>query len=322
MSAPPAGWASGQNMRLEGELVAECVEVSKRFKDIKALDKFSLQLRRGTICAILGRNGAGKTTAIKILTGLISPDAGRAQMFGRRPGDPAALARIGCQLQRTSVYPLARVGEVADVFGSYYARQRDSRSLIDEFGLRDRRDTLFRDLSGGERQRLALVLAFINDPECVILDEPSVALDVEARAGLWAMLRRFRDAGGTVLLATHLLEEAEALADVVAIVSSGRVVVQGTRQDLIEQFGGASRLELWTPKGARKAAALTEELGKFWQVEERDGVVLVSGGDRDVMVREVLDGAARHHIDVPDFRLRSGSLAEVFMRAVGGMGSA
>jgi ABC-2 type transport system ATP-binding protein len=184
----------------------------------------------------------GKTTAISILLGLRRPDTGRVELFGREPWHPAARAAIGATPQDAAFPQTLRVGEVVDLVRAHYGRPEPRDQLLERFGLREvaRRQT--GGLSGGQRRRLALALAFAGRPRAVFLDEPTTGLDVEARRSVWAEIERYGEGGGTVLLTTHHLEEAERLASRIVLVAAGRVVAQGTSAELT-RLAGAAALE-------------------------------------------------------------------------------
>ena len=211
--------------------------VSKRFGSIPALQGLELEVPEGEIVALLGPNGAGKTTALSILLGLRQPDAGRAELFGREPRHPAARAAIGATPQDAAFPHTLRVGEVADLVRAHFSRPEPRGRLLERFGLTGvaRRQT--GGLSGGQRRRLALALAFAGRPRAVFLDEPTTGLDVEARRAVWAEIARYGDEGGTVLLTTHHLEEAERLASRIVLIAAGRVVAQGTAGELTRLAG-------------------------------------------------------------------------------------
>ena len=202
--------------------------VSKRFGAHAALISVDLAIEAGKVVALLGPNGAGKTTALSILLGLRRPDAGRAELFGDDPRHPAARAAIGVTPQECGFPPTLRTGEIVDLVRAHFPAPAPRAELLERFGLAAlvRRQT--GGLSGGERRRLAVALAFAGSPRAVFLDEPTAGLDVEARRAVWRELKLYTVDGGTVLLTTHHLEEAEALASRVAVLSQGRVVAEGT----------------------------------------------------------------------------------------------
>lgn len=209
--------------------------VSKHFGGHAALSSVDLVIDAGEVVALLGPNGAGKTTALSILLGLRRPDAGRAELFGDDPRHPAARAAIGVTPQECGFPPTLRSGEIVDLVRAHFPAPAPRAELLERFGLAgvERRQT--GGLSGGERRRLAVALAFAGSPRAVFLDEPTAGLDVEARRSLWRELQLYAAAGGTVLLTTHHLEEAEALASRIAFLSQGRIVAEGTPAELSDR---------------------------------------------------------------------------------------
>lgn len=210
-------------------------QLVKRYGHILALDRVSFEIGRGEVFGLLGPNGAGKTTTVEILEGLRHPDAGQARVCGYDPRtQPEEVKQvIGVQLQGTAFYRKIKVGELLQQFASYYRRHAPIDDLLDLVGLAERRSSRVEHLSGGQRQRLALALALLNDPEVIFLDEPTTGLDAQARRQLWAIIERMKQQGKTVLLTTHYIEEAERLADRVAILDQGKVIALDTPERLI-----------------------------------------------------------------------------------------
>ncbi len=206
--------------------------VTKRFGEKVVLDHLDLEIRPGEVVALLGPNGAGKTTALSVLLGLRRPDAGRAELFGRDPRHPSAREAIGVTPQEGGFPQTLRVGEIVDLVRAHFARPVDRGDLLERFGLGGIAGRQTGGLSGGERRRLSVALAFAGRPRAVFLDEPTSGLDVESRRAAWREIARYAGEGGTVLLTTHHLEEAEALASRVVLVARGRVVAQGTPTEL------------------------------------------------------------------------------------------
>jgi ABC-2 type transport system ATP-binding protein len=202
--------------------------VTKRYGDTTALDDLSLAIGQGGVVALLGPNGAGKTTAVKLLLGLAAPTSGRATLFGRDPRDAATRQRIGAMLQVARVPETLKVREHLDLFRAYYPSPAPVKDLVAAAGLDGVMDRPFGELSGGQRQRVLFALALAGDPELLFLDEPTLGFDVEVRRAFWEEIRRFVARGRTVLLTTHYLEEADALADRVVVVDRGRVIADGS----------------------------------------------------------------------------------------------
>jgi ABC-2 type transport system ATP-binding protein len=212
----------------------EVVGLVKRYGATTAVDGLDLEVQPGETLALLGPNGAGKTTTIECCEGYRRPDGGTVRVLGLDPRrDAAALRpRVGLMLQEGGVYPLARPAEVLRLFAAYHRDPLDPEALLERVGLDDARRTRFRDLSGGQKQRLSLALAVVGRPEVVFLDEPTAGLDPAARRATWDHVRELRSEHVTVVLSTHLLDEAEELADRVAIVDHGRLVALGTPDEL------------------------------------------------------------------------------------------
>ena len=204
--------------------VAGLHDVGKRFGSTIALDGVSMSIVEGESVALLGANGAGKTTAIEILLGLRRPTTGGVSLFGKNPRSPAARRAVGATPQETGLPAYLRLGEICALVARHYPDPWPIADLLGEFGLVDLSRRQAGGLSTGERRRLALALAFVGRPRAVFLDEPTTGLDVDGRRALWQGIRAFHEHGGTVLLTTHHLDEAEALATRVVVLHRGRVV--------------------------------------------------------------------------------------------------
>ena len=217
--------------------VAALDHATKRFGKTTALDDVSFEIQRGSVVALLGANGAGKTTALSLLLGLRRPDTGVASLFGRDPRLPETRARLGSTPQESGFPPTLRVQELLELVAAHYDEPADvpelrRRFLLDEVGGRQTGG-----LSGGQRRRLALALALVGSPELLVLDEPTTGLDVESREATWTALRAFVSDGGTILLTTHYLEEAQALASAIVVIDRGRVVTDGNVDDIRARVG-------------------------------------------------------------------------------------
>jgi ABC-2 type transport system ATP-binding protein len=206
----------------------------KSYGALEAVRGVDFEIETGEVFGLLGPNGAGKTTTVEILEGYRSRDAGDVSVLGddpQRPG-PDFRQRIGVVLQQSELFPNLTVREVHRAFAGYYAQPRDADEVIDLVGLGEKRDTRVKQLSGGQKRRLDLGVALIGDPDLVFLDEPTTGFDPAARRAAWEMIRSLRSLGKTVLLTTHYLDEAEQLADRVAVMREGHIVRIGTPREL------------------------------------------------------------------------------------------
>jgi ABC-2 type transport system ATP-binding protein len=220
------------------ESVAELVNVSKSFGPVRALVDVELAVGKGQVLALLGANGAGKTTAVQCLLGLTRPNAGSVRVFGREPRSRAARVRVGAMLQVAKVPETLKVREHLALFASYYPKPLPPATVLETAGLGGLENRLFGELSGGQQRRVLFALALCGDPDLLFLDEPTVGLDVESRRTLWDQIRRLVDRGRSVLLTTHYLEEADALADRVVVIHRGRVIADGTPAEIKRRAAG------------------------------------------------------------------------------------
>jgi ABC-2 type transport system ATP-binding protein len=227
-----------------------CRALHKRFGQTVAVRSLDLEIRRGECFGLLGPNGAGKTTTIEILEGLQPPDAGEVEILGMswRRDARAIRPRLGIQLQDASLPDKLTVGETVQLFRSFYPRGRSAEQLIALVALQEKRGTQVRNLSGGQRQRLSLACALAGDPDILFLDEPTTGLDPQSRRQLWDLVEGFRAGGGTILLTTHFMDEAEKLSDRIAILDHGEILVEGTPRELIASLGGEHVIEFATTR--------------------------------------------------------------------------
>ncbi len=213
-------------------LIAEVDQVSRRYADVVAVDQVSLNIVQGEVLAILGPNGAGKTTLINLMLGRLKADAGSVLLFGQPPRSLAARRRTGTMLQVGSVPGTIRVREHIELFSSYYPDPMPLDEVIEVCGLQGLGDRAFDALSGGQQQRLLFALSICGQPDLVFLDEPTVGMDVDARRRFWSVIRERVSQGITVVLTTHYLEEADALADRVIMLKQGQIAAEGTPDDI------------------------------------------------------------------------------------------
>jgi ABC-2 type transport system ATP-binding protein len=285
--------------------VATLANVTKRYGATTALDGLNLALRPGEIVALLGPNGAGKSTAVRLLLGLISATSGAASVFGNDPRDPATRVRIGAMLQVARIPETLRVREHLDLFRSYYPRPLPMEEIVRIAQLDGIESRFYSQLSGGQKQRVLFGLALCGDPDLIMLDEPSVGMDIEARRGLWLQIRTLADRGKTVLLTTHYLEEADALAHRIIVINKGRIVSEGTPSEIKSRGAG------------RKISCRTDldidylrTLPSVTSVERNRDAVVVTAGEAERVVREMLlQDAALSNLEIASPALEDAFLA-------------
>src|SRR5689334_5349925 len=254
----------------------------KSYAGRTVVDGIDLDVAPGEIVGLIGANGAGKTTTVECIQGLRKPDSGRLSVLGLDPVTQAARLRplLGSQLQESALPDRLRVAEAVELFRT--PRARDRGELLAQFGLAERRRSVFSSLSGGERQRLFLVLALLNRPRLVILDELTQGLDPAARRGVWAAVRQLRAAGTTVLLVTHEMDEAEALCGRIVVMRAGRVLDTGTPAELVDRHARRATVAFSLPE---VPAALLDQLGRLDGVRDvqRTGTQVAVHGNRQII---------------------------------------
>jgi ABC-2 type transport system ATP-binding protein len=273
----------------KGEIAAELLSATKRFGSLTALDSVSITVARGETVAILGPNGAGKTTAISLLLGLRPPTSGQVRIFGRDPREAGARTRIGAMLQESGVPATLKAREIVEFFGALYPKPLDTMDVLGTAELSHRAEARVATLSGGERQRLYFALALVGQPEVLFLDEPTVSLDVETRRRFWKEIRSLVGRGITLVLTTHYLEEADALADRIIVVDHGRIIAVGKPAEIKAMVGGRY-MRFHAPDIDEHALAAlpgvqrVTRAGDLWTVftlePERDLAELFRGGVR------------------------------------------
>ena len=202
--------------------------VHKRYGATLALDGLDLEVRRGELLAVLGPNGAGKSTAIALMLGLQRPDSGQVHLFGQSPGSLSARQRVGVMMQEVALAPELRVRELIELTASYYPAPYAVEAVLELIRISELADRPYRKLSGGQKRQVQFGMAICGRPQLLFLDEPTVGLDVQAREMMWAIIRQLVQRGCSIVLTTHYLEEAEALADRVAVLAKGRVIAAGS----------------------------------------------------------------------------------------------
>jgi len=223
--------------------ILEVKNLRKHYGNVKAVDGVSFSIKTATCFGLLGPNGAGKTTTIEIIEGILKPDSGEI-LFKGKPKNREFRARVGIQFQNTELPQFLSVIETVETFRGMYSHKADMDWLIDVCRLDDIKDRDNRKISGGQKQRLLLAIALANDPELIVLDEPTTGLDPQARRHLWDIVSRIKEMGKTIILTTHYMEEAENLCDEIAIMDSGKIIDLDTTEGLLEKYGDVSTIIL------------------------------------------------------------------------------
>jgi ABC-2 type transport system ATP-binding protein len=252
-------------------------QLVKRYGELRAVDGISFSVAPGTIFGLLGRNGAGKTTTLECCIGIGKPTSGSIRVLGLDPtraGDLARLRpRIGVQLQATSLPEKANVREVLELYAAYYRIAPRAEEMAARVGLDGKLDRQIAQMSGGEQQRLALALALQHEPDVLFLDEPTAGMDAFGRRILWNEVERLRDAGKTIVLTTHYIEEAERLSDLVCIIQRGKIVAEASPADLVTHHGGDATVTIvadgFAPDTALQRLGTWTKTGAEWKLATR-----------------------------------------------------
>ena len=290
---------------------------TKSYGSHRVVDELQFTVQRGEIFALLGPNGAGKTTTIETLEGYRTPDQGRVRVLGLDPIRESQKLKphIGVMLQQDGLYPGLTAREVLHLFAGYYRQPQNIDSLLERVGLNTANKTRCRRLSGGQKRRLALAVALVGNPTLVFLDEPTSGMDPQARLATWEIVRELKQNGVTVLLTTHLMDEAERLADRIAIIDHGRLValdtpsgLTGAQDSTVVRFVASSGLDC-TQLSALQSAHTAEEI--------RPGSYLIETDTAPLLIAELTAWLRDQHITLTELRVGHGSLEDLFLRLTG-----
>ena len=259
-----------------GEAIA-VESLVKSYGELEAVAGITFSVQRGTVFGLLGRNGAGKTTTLECCIGIGRPSAGSVRVLGLDPTDRRQLGqlrpRMGVQLQATSLPDKANVREVLELYAAYYGIAPRAAEIAERVGLDGKLDRQVAQMSGGEQQRLALALALQHDPEVLFLDEPTAGMDAFGRRILWGEVERLRDAGKTIVLTTHYIEEAERLSDCICVIQRGRIVAEAPPAELVARYGGDATVSIvadgFAPDATLEALGGWARAGAQWKLATR-----------------------------------------------------
>jgi ABC-2 type transport system ATP-binding protein len=293
----------------------EITHLRKTYGTLVAVDDITLSVAEGEIFGILGPNGAGKTTTVECAIGLRSPDEGTIRLMGLDPQTQKDEVHqiVGVQLQSAALPPKLRVGEILDMYRSFYRDPADVGELTNALGLKAKRDDYYRSLSGGQRQRLSVALALIGQPKIAVLDEMTTGLDPQARRDAWELIEQIRDRGVTIVLVTHFMEEAERLCNRVALIDSGKIVALDTPANLAAKARGGKTVRFLPSKPFDNR--LLTELPEVTQVEYQGQHVIVTGAGE--LVNAVLLTLAAAGVTARDVQLDSSNLEDAFVKLTG-----
>ncbi len=298
--------------------MAEAIEVeglTKTYGDVTAVDDISFTVQEGAVFAFLGPNGAGKTTTVEIIEMIRSADRGTVRVLGRDiERQPAAIKEhIGVLPQEFQSFERLTVRETIRYFAKLYRQHANIDRIIDLMDLRDKEDALYRNLSGGLKQRVGVGIALVNDPDIVFLDEPTTGLDPKARRDVWNAIAGLKEEGKTVFLTTHYMEEAEYLADHIAIIHRGRIVIEGSLDELIQQYGGKSVLSIRGTKTDKIMAALQE---KGYDARAKDSTVEAKIERKDAVI-DILFHLREQDLYYREVDIKHSDLEDVFLNVTG-----
>ena len=300
----------------------ECTNLRKTYDGkVEAVRGVSLQIEAGQCFGLLGPNGAGKTTTIEILEGLLAPTSGEVRIFGHTWDDNPRQLRewIGISLQETRLSEKLNVRETIELFASFYSEPRAAADILEELQLSEKSDALVGKLSGGQKQRLAVATALVGNPRILFLDEPTTGLDPQSRRQLWDIIRVFQKKGGTVLLTTHYMDEAERLCDRLAIVDQGVIIAEGTPPELIERLGGHHVVEFQVNNNGDNSDNLDRwrSLPSVESVRREDLTVCLSVREPHLTIPALLDAVTRDGHRLEHLSTRQASLEDVFVQLTG-----
>ena len=293
--------------------------LTKRFGPFTAVDDVSFEVRPGEIFGILGPNGAGKTTTLEIIEGLQKPSQGKVSVLGRDVQRESARikARIGVQLQSSAYYDYLTLREILSLLGTFYPQRVPPDQLLEQVGLKDKASQRVRQLSGGQQQRFTVAASLVNDPDLVILDEPTTGLDPQARRNIWSMVQEIHRKGVTVVLTTHYMEEAQSLCHRLAIMDRGKLVAVDTPQNLISSLKAAYTVKIVSPYPLSEDQLLSFN-GSVTSVQlSAENTYLLRLSDSPRALDSVLEGIVGNEIRLEHLEIAPVTLEDVFLELTG-----
>ncbi len=300
--------------------VVQCRDLRKTYdRKVEAVRGLNLEINAGECFGLLGPNGAGKTTTIEILEGLLQPTSGEVTVLGRNwKSNPREIReQIGISLQETRLSEKLTVRETIELFASFYRQPKRADDVLESLQLTEKAGAQVGKLSGGQRQRLAVATALVGSPKLLFLDEPTTGLDPQSRRQLWDIIRNFQDSGGTVLLTTHYMDEAERLCDRLAIVDHGQIIAEGSPAELIEKLGGHHVVEFALSGSSEGDTERWQSLPGVDSVRHDDGLVCLSVHEPHRTIPALLAKVEEQSAQLEHLTTRQASLEDVFVRLTG-----
>ncbi len=299
----------------------QCRDLRKTYDGkVEAVRGLNLTIESGECFGLLGPNGAGKTTTIEILEGLLAPTSGEVTVLEQtwKAHERELREQLGISLQETRLSEKLTVRETIELFASFYREPRSSADILEELQLTEKADSWVGKLSGGQRQRLAVATALVGNPKILFLDEPTTGLDPQSRRQLWELIRAFQRSGGTALLTTHYMDEAERLCDRLAIVDHGVIIAEGSPADLIERLGGHHVVE-FSVRGNSDGAAMNvwRALPGVESVRDDDGLFSLNVREPHLTIPALLDALGKQGAELVHLTTRQASLEDVFVSLTG-----
>ncbi len=299
----------------------QCRDLRKTYDGkVEAVRGLSLEIQPGECFGLLGPNGAGKTTTIEILEGLLDATSGEVSIFGHtwKENDREMREWLGISLQETRLSEKLSVRETIELFASFFSQPSSTDEVLEELQLTEKADSWVGKLSGGQRQRLAVATALVCNPKILFLDEPTTGLDPQSRRQLWDIIRVFQRQGGTVLLTTHYMDEAERLCDRLAIVDHGQIIAEGSPADLINRLGGHHVVEFSVSSHCDGAALATwRGLPSVESVRDEEGMIALNVKQPHLTIPALLDAIDKEGGQLQHLTTRQASLEDVFVRLTG-----
>lgn len=299
----------------EEQFAIQIKNLSKHYGDLKAVDDITINIKKNQVFAFLGPNGAGKTTTVEIIETLRTPTSGEVTILGYdvRKNRQDILQKIGVLPQEFSSFDRITVRETLQYFYRLFGQGRDIDELIKLVRLENEKDKLYMNLSGGLKQRVGIAVALVNDPEIVFLDEPTTGLDPRARRDTWEVIKGLKGEGKTIFLTTHYMEEAEYLADYVAIISKGKIIAAGSPSELVDQY--CRTIHVTVHGGGAGAKEVAKEMDLSFELSENGDIVIDTINHEQVLT--LLNNLREKNVPYHGLDIRKANLEEVFLALTG-----